>query len=161
VIGEHGFAFDTYEWQQLRNQKLAEWVGDPHAIAFILICSDACELFDDLIDKDKPLEETHVVRVLFSLFTELPVNPFFDAYKHQLIPVMITGINAWLDANALERGTENDKVFAYVLRDWYMEIICFVIYLLRGRAYMRQTSLEVRHFFTHHETLEAYREKLQ
>jgi hypothetical protein len=41
-----------------------------------------------------------------------------------------------------------------------MEFVSFVIYLARGRDYMRQVSMEVRHFFTHHETLEEYREKL-
>ena len=97
---------------------------------------------------------------MFSLFTELPLNPFFDRYKQQLIPILVTGINAWLDANKLEQGTENDKVFAYVLRDWYMEFVSYVIYLLRGRDYMREVSMDVRNFFTHHETLEAYREKL-
>jgi hypothetical protein len=160
MIGEHGLEFDTIEWQQLRNQKLQEWIGDQHAINFILAFSDACELFDDIIDKDKPIAEDHAVRVLFSLLTELPLNPFFDHFKVQLIPILVTGINAWLDANELEKGSENDKVFAYVLRDWYMEFVSFVIYLARGRDYMRQVSMEVRHFFTHHETLEEYREKL-
>jgi len=160
MIGEHGLEFDTLEWQQLRNQKLHEWIGDPYAVSFILAFSDACELFDDLIDKDKPIDDAHVVRVLFSLLTELPLNPFFDAYKQQLIPIIITGINAWLDSNVLENGDENQQVFAYVLRDWYMEFISYVIYLVRGRDYMRQVSMDVRHFFTHHETLEAFREKL-
>lgn len=152
--------FDTQEWRGIRNQKLAEWIGDPNAIRFILDFSDACELFDDLIDQDKPLEDGHVVRVLFNLLTELPVNPFFDRWKQNLIPIIITGINAWLDANDLEKGSDQDKVFAYVLRDIYMELLSFVIYLTKGRDYMRQVSLEVRHFFTHHETLEQYKERL-
>jgi hypothetical protein len=161
MIGEHGLEFDTVEWQQLRNQKLQEWIGDPYAIAFILAFADACELFDDMIDKDKPVEDAHVIRVLFSLITELPLNPFFDAYKAQLIPILVTGINAWLDSNELEKGDENEQVFAYVLRDWYMEFVSFVIYLVRGRDYMREVSMDVRYFFTHHETLEAFREKLK
>lgn len=161
MIGEHGLEFDTVEWQQLRNQKLNEWIGDSHAISFILAFADACELFDDIVDGDKPVGEAHAVRVLFSLITELPLNPFFDAFKQQLIPILITGINAWLDANELEKGDENDQVFAYVLRDWYMEFVSYVIYLARGRDYMREVSMEVRHFFTHHETLDAYREKLK
>jgi len=91
----------------------------------------------------------------------MPLNPFFEKHKHRLIPVIVTGINAWLDANALEKGTDNDKVFAYVLRDWYAELIAYVIYLTRGRDYMRSVSMQVRNFFTHHETLEQYREALQ
>ncbi len=152
--------FDTYEWQQLRNAKLAEWLGDANAIRFITDFSDTCELFDDLIDKDKPISDGHVVRVLFKVLTEMPLNPFFDHYKAQLIPIIVTGINAWLDANDLEHGDDNDKVFAYVLRDWYMEFVAYIIYLVRGRDYMRAVSLDVRHFFTHYETLGEYLERM-
>lgn len=152
--------FDTPEWRAERDAKLAAWVGDARAVQFIVDFADACELFDDLIDRDREIEADHVTRVLFNLLTELPLNPFFDKWKGQLIPLIITGINAWLDANALENGDANDKVFAYVLRDWYMEFVSFVIYLTRGRDAMRAVSLEVRRFFTHHETLDQYREKL-
>lgn len=154
--------FDSNEWCGLRDRKLMEWIGDASAVQFIIEFSDACELFDDLIDKDKPIEDGHVTRVLFSLLTELPLNPFFDKWKRQLIPVIVTGINAWLDANTLERrASGNDRVFAYVLRDWYMELVALVIYICRGRAHMRAVSLEVRKFFTHHETLEQYMAKLE
>lgn len=160
LINSDGLEFDSLEWQAARDRKLLEWTKDPYAVQFITQFSDTCELFDDLIDKDKPIPEDHVVRVLFIVLTEMPVNPFFDKYKHLLIPVMVTGINAWLDANTLEKGSDNDKVFAYVLRDWYAELIAYVIYLTRGREYLRTVSLEVRNFFTHHESLEAYRENL-
>jgi hypothetical protein len=160
LIGEHGLAFDTPEWQKLRDEKLREWVGDPAAIAFFLAFCDACELFDDITDNDKPAEKSHINRVLFSLLTELPLNQFFEQWKRQLIPVIVTGINAWLDANELEGGDKNQKVFAYVLRDWYVELLAVIIYLTKGRDYMRSVSMDIRHFFTHHESLEQYLEKL-
>jgi len=152
--------YDTGPWRELRNQKLVEWVGDENAVRFIINFSEACELFDDLIDQDKPLEDGHVVRVLWTLLTELPLNPFFDTYKFQLVPIIVTGINAWLDANEFEKGDEHEQSLAFVLRDVYMELIAFVIYLTRGRDYMREVSLEIRRFFMHNETLEEYRRKL-
>jgi|GEM_PF-1407950 len=152
--------FDTPEWREIRNEKLREWVGEPWAVRFIIDFGDACELFDDLIDRDKELEDGHVIRVLFSLLTEMPLNPFWDEHKGALIPVIVTGINAWLDANELEKGDDHDQVFSYVLRDWYMELLAFVIYLTRGRDYMRSVSMEIRRWFTHHETLDDYRRKL-
>jgi hypothetical protein len=152
--------FDSPEWQALRNQKLNEWLVDPHAVRFVIDLGDTAELFDDILDGDKDPNPAHATRVLFKVLTEIPLNPFFERFKGQLIPILVTGINAWLDSNTLEKGDENDQVFAYVLRDWYMEFVSFVIYLLRGRDYMRSVSMEVRSFFTHHETLEEYREKL-
>lgn len=156
-----GPEFDTTAWRSIRNAKLNEWVKDPFAVAFILQFSDTCELFDDIIDRDKPIEDGQAVRVLFALLTEMPLNPFFDKYKAMLIPVIVTGINAWLDANDLEKGSANDKAMAYMLRDWCCELINYVIYLTRGKDYMRQVSLEVRRFFMHDESLEEYREALK
>jgi len=39
--------------------------------------------------------------------------------------------------------------------------VSFVIYLTRGREYLRTVSMDVRTFFTHHETLEQYKEGLK
>ena len=160
LTNDDGLEFDSGAWQQQRNQKLLAWTNDPYAVQFIVQFSDACELFDDMIDKDKPIPDDHVVRVLFVLLTEMPLNPFFDRHKTSLIPVIVTGINAWLDANQLEKGSDNDRVFSYVLRDWYAELIAFVVYLTRGREYLRGASMDIRRFFTHHETLEQYRGEL-
>ena len=160
LVNSDGLEYDTEDWQQSRNAKLFEWTNDIHAVQFIVQFSDTCELFDDLIDKDKPITDEHIIRVLFVVLTEMPVNPFFEKFKYQLIPVITTGINAWLDANTLEKGSPNDQVFSYVLRDWYAELIAYVICLTRGRDYMRTVSMDVRTFFTHHETLEQYREDL-
>lgn len=160
LINVDGLDFDSEQWRAARNARLREWVGNPAAVGFILSFFDMCEVFDDLIDKDKPVTDEDIVRTLFNALVDIPMNPFYAQYRHQLVPVIITGINAWLDANKLERGSDNDKVFAYVLRDWYAELISFVIYLTRGREYLRTISMEVRTFFTHHETLEQYREGL-
>lgn len=152
--------YDGPEWRLKRNEKLATWVQDPAAISFFLTVADASELFDDVVDNDKPIEAGHVERVAFSLLTALPLNPFFDRFKGQLCPIMHTGINAWLDATAMEKGSEHEKTHAYVLRDWYMELLMYVIYLTRGRDYMRSVSVEIRAFFMA-ETLEEYKEKLK
>jgi hypothetical protein len=152
--------YDSPEWQDIRDAKLLHWVGDLNAIAYIGAVSDAAELFDDIVDRDTEIENSHVERVLFSLLTQLPLNPFFDAYKHQLCPIMFTGVNAWLDATKMEKGSDHEKSHAYVLRDWYMELLMYTIYLTRGREYMRSVSVEVRAFFMA-ETLEEYKEKLK
>lgn len=160
IIPTESPPFDTQEWREVRNSKLVEWIVDMDAIAFLVQFGDFCEVIDDLWDGDKEVTRDDITRILFVALTEMPLNPFFDRHKGRLIPIMITGINAWLDANALEEGGENDRVFSYVLRDWYAELISFVIYLTRGRDFMRAVSMDVRVFFTHHETLEQYKEDL-
>lgn len=153
--------FDTPAWRSLRNKKLAEWIGNDAAVDFIQDFAHVCEVWDDLIDRDRELTDNEIHAAFWVLVTELPLNPFFDQFKRQLIPLLVTGINAWMDANEMERSPlRNDRVFAYVLRDWYMEFVSYVIYLARGREYLREVSLDVRAFFTNHETLDDYLEKL-
>lgn len=153
--------FESPEWISQRNDLLMRWVQDPHAVNFIVAIGDAAELWDDLIDQDKAIDKSHVNRVFTTLTTTLPLNPFFDRFKVQIVPLLVAGINAWHDATELEFGSDNDKALAYVLRDWYVELIMFVVYLLRGQEAMRATSLEIRRFFSQHESLQEYMEKLQ
>jgi hypothetical protein len=153
--------FDSAEWRNVRNQKLMGWVQDPFAVDFFLMVGDASEFFDDVVDADKPLEHGHPERVLFALLTQLPLNPFFDKYRAQLCAVMHTGINAWLDATELEKSADKTpRHRAYVLRDWNLELLMYIVYLTRGRDYMRSVSIEIRNFFLH-ETLDEYMEKLK
>lgn len=146
---------DSTEWRTLRNQKLSQWIGDPNAVAFLLDVFNVGEVWDDLIDKDKPVEDADIHKAFYTALITLPCNPFYRMYQAQLSGVMVSGIHAWIDANALEKGTQNDKAYAYVLRVWYMELITLVAQLLHGFDYVRTVSVDIRHFFTH-ETLEQY-----
>lgn len=147
--------YDSQQWRTLRNQKLNEWIGDPNAVAFLLDIFNIGEIWDDLIDRDKPVADDDINTAFYTALITLPNNPFYRAYQAQLQGVMVSGIHAWLDANKLEQGDHNDRAYAYVLRVWYMELITLVAQLLHGFDYVRRVSVDIRHFFTH-ETLEQY-----
>lgn len=151
--------FDTMEWRAQRDVRLMEWLGDPHAVSFVQIVGECSEFFDDLIDKDKPISDAWIYGMLYKLMIDMHENPFFTHYKTSLIPVMSTSINAWIDANALEKGTDENKNRAFVLRDLTVEVLLRTIELVRGREYLRAVSLPVREFFLH-ETLDEYKDKL-
>jgi hypothetical protein len=159
--GDCHFKYESEEWNLQKEELLYKWLGDEHAVIFILTIGQITETWDDLIDKDKQLSDDHINEVFMHMLTSLPLNPFFDRYKLQLIPVLIVGINAWMDANKLEKKSKNDKVFAYVLRDYILEITNMAVYLLKGREAMKEYSLEIRSFFTKHEPLDVYLEKLK
>lgn len=152
--------FDSNSWRAIRDQKMREWIQDEWAIRFVLDYSDAVELWDDLIDQDKEIDKQQVMRVFTNLLTILPLNPFFNHHKNTFIPLIQVSINAWFDSIDLEKGSSNDKAMAYVLRDYMHEAFIYTIFLTRGYDYMRSVSLEVRRFFTDHESLDEYRSKL-
>lgn len=153
--------FDTAGWRDRRDAKLMEWVGDAYAIEFLLHISRAAEFFDDLIDRDKPYTDGDAITVLFNLTVDLPQNPFFDRFKSDLVPIMSTALNAWVDSIHMERsGEDTGRNIAYVLRFWCIELVMAVVGILRGREYLQSVSMDIRKFFTFYETLEEYKEKL-
>lgn len=151
--------FDSPEFRQLRNQKLMEWIGDQHAIVFFLMVTSASEFFDDLIDRDKPVTDETIVGQMFSLLIDMHTNPFFSANKQRLLPIMETAANAWLDSNELQKSGPVGASRAFVLRDLTIEVLLATIGIVRGRAYLRSVSCDVRNFFVH-ETLEQFKESL-
>ena len=162
-------AFDSPEWRQIRNDKVREWIGNDAACSWFLDFCHVCEIFDDVADQDKPISKADLTTALFASLVEMPSNQFFAAHRQVLSGVIITGINAWLDANELE-ATEyadevkyverEDTIKAFMLRDWYMELLAIVIYLTRGPIAMREISPVARKFFQA-ETFLEYATKLR
>ena len=158
-IAEH-MEHDGDEWRAIRNRLLAEWVQDADAIRWLLDLWDAYEVVDDLIDRDKPVGEDRIFRMLWEFAIDCPSNPFFLRNVQTLIPILHMGVNHWIDSVHLEReGSDKSLHLSFVLRDAYMSILQAVIELTRGRAVMRAISLDVFNFFGE-ESFDAYREKL-
>ena len=150
------FQFDTPEWLQKRDEKLAEWIVDPSAVEFVRILGMSTELFDDLVDHDKDVSETQIFNLIISLWVKLPFNSFWNAHKGFLMPVLLMSINAWQDANVLEKNKGNDQVYAYVFRNLTLQVLPMIIFILYGEQRMRELSLEMHRFFTEHESYEQY-----
>ena len=148
--------FDTPEWRLVRDEKLRAWVQDESALAWFLDFCHVCEVFDDMADQDKPISQADIATALFASLVEMPTNLFFTNHRQVLAGVIITGINAWLDANELEKTEYSDEarfveredtIKAFCLRDWYMELLAVIIYLTAGPSQLRRVSLDVRRFF--------------
>lgn len=150
--------FDSTEWRKERDALLLAWMaGDHNARAFILQMGEVAEVWDDLVDGDDvPVERLHNA-FLTALF-DISGNPFFSENATYLRPLMMAGVNAWLDSVVLEkRDTGWAQTWAYALRDYYMELIPACAFLVGGFEHMRLVSLEAREFLQA-ETLEQFLE---
>lgn len=77
-------------------------------------------------------------------------NAFFHAHAPALLPTLTLAINAWLDANELERSdSQHERMWAFFLRNLGMDVFIQVALLTGGLEHMRAVSLEIRRFFTH------------
>lgn len=134
-------------------------LGDQHAINFIDMFMSTIEIWDDLIDKDKPVSAEDINTVFTNLLFWLPQNLFFEKYKSYLLPIIMTTINTWHDSNYL--GSEEDirsKQEAWYLKQFGIEMFSAVAFLIGGFEHMRDVSLKIRKIVRHEDFAEYLKE---
>lgn len=144
-------AWGSPEWRGERDRKLQEWLrGDMEAARCLIELSTAYEVWDDLIDRDKPVTDDLIHSGFLAALVCLNENRFWQAFQGRLMPLVITGINAWMDANVLEKGqTDKERALAFYIRNYCYEMVSMAAYCVGGWSWLRQVSLEMRMFFQH------------
>ena len=153
--------WDSLEWRRARDQQLREWVADEEALRFFIDLSHFVEIYDDLVDRDKPVSADDINHALFAALCYMPSNPFFLQHRLTLTPLIFTSINAWADANEFQNGTMSEKALAYGLKGGGVEVLLSIISITRGVEYMRSISAEVRRIVMAHESFEEYLEEVK
>lgn len=124
--------------------------GDAHALRYLATMMDAVEIWDDLIDKDKPVADADINGLFVSLMIGLPQNSFFDQNKSFLLPITLMCVNAWFDANALQKSADARlRQRAWWLKQMGVELYGAVAYLCGGFDHMRRISQEARVLLMH------------
>jgi hypothetical protein len=149
--------YDMPTWHAERDALLVEVIKDPEAIQFLKIVGTVAEIWDDLIDRDKPVSNTAINRAFWLAIVGMQTNGFYKQHGDMLLPVMAAGMNAFMDSAEMEKGDAQDKAMAYALRDAYLEIVSITIGLAQGFEAMREHSARVRRFLMEsHETFVEY-----
>jgi hypothetical protein len=143
---------DSAEWRKERDSKLLAWFdGDQSAVDFLVAISSISELWDDLTDKDKSLNQNEINQVFWNALVELPCNEFFNQNKTFFMPLILQSINAWHDSVELEAGSENDRAYALTLRLLALQIAPMIVFVKKGFAESRKFSIEMWRYFTAHD----------
>ncbi len=120
--------------------------GDQAAKRFLLTYFSLVHVFDDVYDKDKEVTDERLVKVMLWWTEELLYNPWVREHSNALWSQIITGWNAWLDANVWAKQP-NPKLFASdVIKSNYQEMTFLVAYICGGREHMRAMSTKYREY---------------
>ena len=149
--------------KQLYRKQAGVWdivlKGNQDALFLIDNLGFISQIWDDLIDKDnEDLTTEDINRAFWCALVEIPQNPFFKRYCDELVPIFRSSINAWFDANKLEKTNKHGVTLAFVLRDLVSEVIHQCSYIIGGYDWMREMSLLIRNTIFD-ETLEDYTNK--
>jgi hypothetical protein len=132
-----------------------EWscLGNREAIRLGAVFIAHCHLLDDLVDKDEPTPDTRIIESEIRWFIEVSSNSFFQRHKLMLMPLVVQGFNAWLDANRMEQSTdENVARAADVVKSFYHEFLYQIAFLCAAEAgkdawaHLREVTTKIRRY---------------
>jgi hypothetical protein len=128
---------------------LVRWFkGNENAVGFIDMIFAVAHLWDDFIDRDKPVPTQHVHTVMSNLLVTLPRNPFYIENFFTLNGLIQQAITNWHIANTLEIAkAEHDLYIAFVLRSTYADLISMCALIIGGQEWAIQVGVETRRIF--------------
>jgi len=145
------------EWIHDRDALRAECANhDPGAIAFLAALGAYVEMWDDFVDKDKEVSADAVHNTMGAGLLDIACNPWFQANREFLAPVMVMMISAYLTSEEL--CTDPDiavRQRAFHLRNYPLEFYPVVAFVTGGMQHMRRMDPKVRRFFSF-ETFEQW-----
>lgn len=120
--------------------------GNEQASRFLLSYLTLCHVVDDVEDKDKPVTDERMIRMLIWWSEELLYNEWVKQHADPLWAAVLIGWNSWLDSNQWAK-CPNPKLFASdVMKSNYQEIVYLVAYLCGGLEHMRAMSVKHREY---------------
>ena len=128
--------------------------GHEEAIKLINDLSTVSQLWDDLIDRDKPVSNNEINKAFILLLSDLPRNSFYAKYQLELLPLTEAAILDWLTANTFEDDPEYHAA-ASVLRDNLALVIIGSAKIIGGMEWAEKVSVDIRRHI-HDESLEDY-----
>lgn len=97
----------------------------------VRLFQDLCglaDVWDNLIDKDKPVSNKEINELFITCLFRLPMNPIYHALELQIAPMWLTVISAYETANHFEDVKDEHGIeLGHVLRYAAGHIISYVI----------------------------------
>ncbi len=125
--------------------------GCEPATRFLLSFLAFVHLIDDIHDKDKELTDVKLINVTLWWMEEFVANPWVEANRQALWPLIVAGCNAWLDSNQWERDGKSEKRAASeVMKSSYQEVVFYTAYLCGGLSHMNAMSRKHREYNFEH-----------
>jgi hypothetical protein len=130
--------------------------GDAEAVQFAVRIFRAAHIWDDLVDKDKPVTDDELYAVFWDLLINLPADRFYQKHFGLLSSTLMNAMMNWRVANTLEReGSEKDKSIAFVLRGAYVDILTVSALIVGGLDWVKEVGPAIRRW-AHEETFAQY-----
>ena len=122
-----------------------EWFGG-NQDAFNMYCAfaDLAHIWDDLVDKDKPVSADAINRAFLTCLVYLPANPFYRHIQDQILPMWLVVISSYETANHFEETKDAHGIeIAHGLRYAAGNIVAYAVHVCVGPEKAKEILPEV------------------
>lgn len=124
------------------------------AIAFNMAVYQIVEIWDDLIDKDKPASCHDIDGAFYAALITLPRNGFYRENFALLNPILESAILDWWAANKIEDTQKGDDLkTSYILRCGFQSLTTMSARIIGGVEWAQKVNTYLR---THGDTWAEY-----
>lgn len=118
--------------EQTLRQSLTDGLSLPHdAVEWLCDLYSVTQVFDDFADGDT-VERGDLNRALYASLVGMQLNPFYEANRSSIRPVLATYIMKWQASDAAERNGNANEV-SFVWRAGFYDLVMLVFLIVHGR----------------------------
>ncbi len=122
-----------------------EWFGgNQDALNMFQAFVDLSHIWDDLVDRDKPVPADKINRAFLTCLVYLPANPFYRAIQDQILPMWLVVVSAYETANTFEKEKDAHGIeIAHSLRYAAGNIVAYAVHVCLGAEEAKKVLPEV------------------
>lgn len=110
--------------------------GNADAYEFMRATFEFVHCWDDLFDRDKPVEADFAAITLIKFIASLTNNAFYRQHSGHLLLALHTACFSWAASERLKTSDDvQNKLASEVLKSSYIEIFFLVAFLVGGTAH--------------------------
>ena len=111
-----------------------EWFGgNQDALNMYRAFVSLAHIWDDLIDRDKPVSADQINQAFLTCLVYLPANPFYRAIQDQIMPMWLVVVSSYEAANKFEGDKDPHGIeIAHSLRYASGNIVAYAIHVCLG-----------------------------
>jgi hypothetical protein len=136
--------------------------GDASALDFLRSIALILHTWDDLVDRDSPVDDDDIGRAFTLALVHLPRNGFYQRNFEKLNPILIQSITNWRIATEVERAedaTTDDLTFAFIIRSTYIDLAVMSAAIIGGMDHAVKYGLRIRQW-AHEERFDGFLKNL-
>lgn len=130
--------------------------GHEQALNFLQHYDYVANVWDDLIDGDLDGRDPRVSRAFEAALIHIPRNPFYQAHRQDLQPLMEMAISNWHAANEFQKSkVKDDLAKAHILRFSGIDVFLMCARLIGGMEWANECAVLLRSVYPA-ESLESF-----